>query len=373
MTDDRPKILLVDDYPANLLALEAGLGDLDLDLVKAASGQEALQRLAEEDFALVLLDVQMPGMDGFETAARLRKDTRSQDTPIIFVTAIGVDEASIARGYSLGAVDYLLKPFPVEALRAKVLAMAAHFREQAALERQLPEALRQEPPIDILAVDDNPANLFALEEILAGLGEHLVATLSSREALRLLLRQDFPLVLLDIRMPEISGFELAGMIRQRRPNTQIIFTTAIHKAPEDISQGYALDAVDYLFTPFSPEILRGKVRALADLIRRQKVLERQVQEIERLNQELRRSEAALRELNLGLEERVAERTQALRESQQWLQTAVRASNTGLWDWNVQTNAVYFSPEWKAQLGYGEGELAGRYEEWEGRFHPEDRD
>jgi CheY-like chemotaxis protein len=103
-------ILLVDDHPENLLALEAILGNLGATLVRANSGQEALRCLLNQDFAVILLDVQMPGMDGFETATLIRSRERSRETPIIFQTAFSTSEQLMFKGYALGAVDYLLKP-----------------------------------------------------------------------------------------------------------------------------------------------------------------------------------------------------------------------------------------------------------------------
>src|SRR4051812_47710030 len=105
--EPRANVLLVDDQPANLLALEAILEDPGRDLVRAASGEEALRLLLDRDFAVVLLDVRMhPGLDGFETARRLRSQERSRATPIIFLTAHD-DSLSAERAYALGAVDYL--------------------------------------------------------------------------------------------------------------------------------------------------------------------------------------------------------------------------------------------------------------------------
>src|SRR5579872_2447524 len=103
------KVLLVDDQPANLMALEATLAGMGLDLVKAGSGPEALRYLLRGDFALILLDVKMPGMDGLETAELVRQRQRSQHTPIIFLTAYERDDVQMFKGYSLGAVDYLTK------------------------------------------------------------------------------------------------------------------------------------------------------------------------------------------------------------------------------------------------------------------------
>jgi len=103
-------ILLVDDRPENLLSLEAILTGIGGRLVKAQSGAEALKRLLTQDFAVILLDVQMPEMDGFETASYIRQRERSRHTPIIFLTAHDRSEAAVVKGYTSGAVDFLFKP-----------------------------------------------------------------------------------------------------------------------------------------------------------------------------------------------------------------------------------------------------------------------
>jgi two-component system, sensor histidine kinase and response regulator len=113
-------ILLVDDEPANLLVLESVLGGMGYNLVKARSGEEALRNLIRKDFAVIVLDVVMPGMDGFETASLIRQRDRSRHTPIIFLTAAGKTDAEMFEGYAVGAIDYLLKPLHPEILRSKV-------------------------------------------------------------------------------------------------------------------------------------------------------------------------------------------------------------------------------------------------------------
>jgi PAS domain S-box-containing protein len=116
----KANVLLVDDQPANLLALEATVGDPGLNLVKAGSGEEALRHLLKEDFAVILLDVRMEGLDGFQTARMIRGRDRTRHTPILFVTACETSASSVAEAYRLGAVDYLVKPLVPEVLRAKV-------------------------------------------------------------------------------------------------------------------------------------------------------------------------------------------------------------------------------------------------------------
>src|SRR5687768_15230570 len=119
MPDDKVNILLVDDKPENLLSLEAVLLQLGERLVRAYSGREALRYLLKDDFAVILIDVQMPGMDGFETVDLIKERERSRHTPVIFLTALSTSDVYISRGYSVGAVDYILKPIVPEILRSE--------------------------------------------------------------------------------------------------------------------------------------------------------------------------------------------------------------------------------------------------------------
>src|SRR4051794_13301407 len=112
-------ILVVDDHQTNLIAIEAALAPLGRKMMLAHSGVEALGRLLEQDFALIILDVAMPGMDGFETAKLVRTRERNRATPIIFVTGLSWENDAVLRGYELGAFDFLLKPIRPEVLRAK--------------------------------------------------------------------------------------------------------------------------------------------------------------------------------------------------------------------------------------------------------------
>src|SRR5688572_9023158 len=140
MPDGKARILIVDDRPEKLLALEAVLEDLGEKIVRAYSGREALRHVLDSEFAVILLDVNMPGMDGFETAALIRQRKSSEHVPIIFITAFG--DEMLARAYSLGAVDYILAPVVPDVLRSKVAVFVDLFKKTEQLKRQA-EFLRQ--------------------------------------------------------------------------------------------------------------------------------------------------------------------------------------------------------------------------------------
>src|SRR5437588_12760273 len=127
--EEKVNILIVDDRPDKLLTYEVMLADLNENIVRANSGREALRWLLRKDFAVILLDVNMPGMDGFETAALIRQRPRSETTPIIFVSAVNDTETHVSRGYSIGAVDYILTPVVPEILRAKIAVFVDLFKK----------------------------------------------------------------------------------------------------------------------------------------------------------------------------------------------------------------------------------------------------
>src|SRR6058998_3733232 len=156
-------------------------------------------------------------------------------------------------------------------------------------------SMSEHEKVNILMVDDQPAKLLSYEVILSELGENLLKASSGREALEHLLKTDIAIVLMDVSMPEIDGFELAGLIREhpRYQQTAIIFISAVHLDDRDRLQGYEHGAVDYISVPVIPELLRAKVRVFAELYRKTQQLE---------------------QLNLDLEQRVAERTAELEAS-----------------------------------------------------------
>jgi len=162
-----PRVLIVDDEPKNLIAMQAILEGEDRELVCANSGEEALRHLLHGDFALIILDVHMPGMDGFETAELIRQREQTRDTPILFITAAVRGEFAISRGYSLGAVDYLLRPLEPDVLRFKVGVFVDLYRKTAEIRSQAAELAR--------------AEMF-LTSVLQGATEHAIAALDEAGA-----------------------------------------------------------------------------------------------------------------------------------------------------------------------------------------------
>ena len=143
-SSEHARVLIVDDQVANLMALETILDDIDAEAVRAQSGEEALKLMLQEDYAVVLLDVRMPGMDGFETASFIRARPRSRHVPIIFVTAFDDPLDKVTQGYTIGAVDYILKPINPEILRSKVKVFVDLFLKTRSLEREIAERRRVE-------------------------------------------------------------------------------------------------------------------------------------------------------------------------------------------------------------------------------------
>src|SRR5215468_9410413 len=178
--------------------------------------------------------------------------------------------------------------------------------------------------VNVLLVDDQPAKLLAYEVILQELGENLIKASSAKEALGWLLKTDVAVILIDVCMPDLDGFELASMVRNhpRFQQTAIIFVSAIHFTDLDRLRGYEIGAVDYVPVPVVPELLRAKVKVFAELFRKTRQLEH---------------------LNADLERRVAERTaeleasnRSLRESERRRSLALAAGQMGSWDWDVAT-------------------------------------
>ncbi len=222
------------------------------------------------------------------------------------------------------------------------------------------------PPIkaSILIVDDKPNNLFALAQMLEDLNENIVQATSGADALRCLLRQDFAIVLVDVQMPDMDGYELATLIRQRERSRHmpIIFITAFGKEDQDISRGYALGAVDYVFKPIDPVILRAKVSVFVDLYKKTEAV-RQQAELERRLQ--------LENLRVRTEKIEAER--ALRQIEERQALIIRSLPIALYTADLEhfCGPRFLSESIAGAVGFEASAFIEDPDLWQARIHPAD--
>ena len=214
--------------------------------------------------------------------------------------------------------------------------------------------------INILIVDDEPANLVVLETVLDDPGYRLVRALSADQALMALVEQEFALLILDVRMPGMTGFELAQMVKERKKTARvpIIFLTAYYDKDQHILEGYGTGAVDYLNKPVNPAVLRSKVSVFADLHRSSRALTLSNRALVAEVGERRRAEEQLRELNDTLERRVTERTEALRRSDHKLQVIMSSITDGLLMLDRNWCFTYFNEQGARMVGMRLEQLLG---------------
>ncbi len=227
-------------------------------------------------------------------------------------------------------------------------------------------------PINILLVDDEPKNLTVLETVLADPGYRLVRAASADEALLSLIVEEFAVLILDIRMPGMTGFELAQMIkdRKRTAHIPIIFLTAYYNEDQHVLEGYGSGAVDYLHKPVNPGILRSKVSVFAELHRRNR--EREAANLALLAEvaERRRIEEQLYALNNTLEQRVSERTNALQKSERQFRHLADSMPQMVWTARPDGFLNYYNARWYQFTGL-KPDGPGRLTDWDPLLHPED--
>jgi PAS domain S-box-containing protein len=206
-------------------------------------------------------------------------------------------------------------------------------------------SLTGDEQINILIVDDEPKNLVVLETILNNAAYRLIKAKSADEALLALLVDQFALLILDIRMPGVTGIELAHIIKERKKTAQIpiIFLTAFYNEDQHVLQGYGAGAVDYLHKPVNPDILRSKVAVFAELYRMQREIRASNHALLEEVAERRQTQQRLRELNDTLEQRVTERTRELRASAALLRAATDNTSVGLATLNVDLRYTFANP------------------------------
>jgi PAS domain S-box-containing protein len=288
LAERRVKILLVDDSSENLVSLEAALESLGQELVLAQSGLEALRHLLNDDFAAILLDVKMPELDGFQTAELIRSRKRSRHTPILFLTAYKNDE-HLFRGYDLGAVDYLFKPIVPEILRSKVGVFVELSRNTALLYQHAEVLRKAEQKFRTLLEAAPDAMIISSED-----GEISLVN-SQTEAMFGLRRED------------LIGRNIRSLVPQWNSGGEMLAWTGSHKQMTARRPNGTEFPAEISLSPLQTEEGLLVTSAIRDVMERAKAHDE------------------IRELNAKLEQRVAERTRELRESNE----ALRKSNEDL--------------------------------------------
>ncbi|GFE70903.1 ATP-binding protein [Chroococcus sp. FPU101] len=244
--------------------------------------------------------------------------------------------------------------------------------------------MQPESKVNILLVDDNPNNLLALEAILNRLEQNLVRATSGRDALRCLLKQDFAVILLDVKMPEMDGFETATLIRsrERSRDVPIIFLTAYSRNEQQAFKGYALGAVDYLVKPLDPEILLSKVAVFVELYKKTDQIKQQAAQIVQLNAQLelrvKKRTAQLEAANQQKDD-LLEREQSAREVAEAAEQRFKDLVNGLdhaifWEANAKTLQFSFvSQSSQMLLGYSSEQWLSKPDFWVNLIHPDERE
>jgi two-component system sensor kinase FixL len=304
-------VLLVDDRPVNLLLLESILADMGLNLVCAASGEEALCRLRDDDFALVLLDIQMPGPDGFETARRIRGQVRSRRTPIIFVTAREGTDSQLVEAYKLGAVDYLVKPLSPEIVRAKVAVFAELFQKTELVRHQAARLRQAERERAQRALRDHEARLLAIVETAVD----GILTIDTRGVVDSL----------NPAAERLFGYRAEEVIGQ---NVRMLMPSPYREAHDGHLARYLASGVKKIIGTGREVVGRrkdGSTFPCELTVSEMSVGGRTLfTGIIRDSSERKRAEDQIRELNATLERRVAERTAALEKSARQLARSERS-------------------------------------------------
>lgn len=258
-------LLLVDDEEANRLLITRRLEQEGWHVAAAENGRRALEMLQLERFDLMLLDMNMPEMDGLATLDAVKSDDNMKDMAVVMLTAANARE-SVVQCLSLGAADYLVKPVNAVELRQRVR------RCLESRARRFEPTIRSEtgvaPGTRILMVDDEPLNLRLLEARLGQLGFKPLPATSGAEALALLQREPVSAVLLDVRMPGMDGFEVLSTLRGTEAlSTLPVLMLSADADPATIERCYELGADDYLIKPYHTADLKVRLTLALELRR----------------------------------------------------------------------------------------------------------
>lgn len=260
MNADKYSILIVDDDELNRDLLSRQLEKQGYILSSAPNGTTALEMVKVETYDLILLDVIMPDIDGYEVLAQLKANDRSRNISVIMLTGMS-DKESVLKAINLGAEDYLVKPFSISSVRARIWRslQSRGFRQVDSTTQQLPQECCEG---NILIVDDNEVNRDVLAKRLSRMGYTVEQAENGQEALNYLDRQNYDLVLLDIMMPVMDGFEVLGHMKSDEylRSIPVIMITA-DDSPASSERCFSMGADDYIVKPFNVAIIKSRVNS----------------------------------------------------------------------------------------------------------------
>ena len=266
------KILIVEDNPLNLKLIRDVLEFQGFDVITARSGEEGVAMASDASPDLVLMDLQLPGIDGHEALQRIHADPRCRDVPIVAVTAFAMKD-DIERAEAAGFAGYIAKPISVRALPAQIA-------------RFLPWWILMPDQITILAVDDQPQNLRLLEAVLSPRGYRIVTATSGEQAIEMLSEAVPDLVLLDIVMPGVDGYEVCRRIRENPATAYLPVVMITASNDQEKLTSLRAGADDFISKPLNQGELLARVASLARIKRYQDTINSQAEELKRWNAEL---------------------------------------------------------------------------------------
>ncbi len=269
---EKPTILLVEDNPLTLFVLTENLKDQGLETIIARSGEEALRQVGTLKPALILLDIMMPGIDGFETCRRLKNNLVTKDIPVIFITAL-TEIADKVRAFEVGGVDYITKPVNVGEVVARVNTRLTIQK----LRRQLQaRGSVSNEKATILIVDDNEMTLQAIANYLKGFGFKIVGAPNGEDAIQQIPQIQPDLILLDIILPGIDGYETCRRLKRNREarDIPVIFMTALSDTTDKV-RAFEVGAADYIMKPHHYAEVLTRVNTHLTLRTLQRQLQRQ--------------------------------------------------------------------------------------------------
>ena len=303
-------VLLVDDIPDNIELLKLALKSERFNIIEAYSGKEALEIVDKNNPDLIVLDVRMPEIDGFETCRRLKSNELTRNIPVIFITGKTQTE-DIEEGFAAGCEEYITKPFKYVEVRNRIrthLLLSLKNQQGYLSESKDPIPIAG---LNVLIVEDNPTNIDVLRNTLEPFQLNISITTNGKIAVDIVPRIKPDLILLDVMMPEMNGFEVCRHLKEN-PATEsipIIFVTAKNQL-EDIEKGFALGGADYVIKPFYHTEVQARVKSHLALRKLLSLKDTWLRQLE--------------DAKLQLEDRVKEQTTSLQLAKEEAQQANKA-------------------------------------------------